>query len=160
MEKIAHVVSIKDSYGNEQVEQFRTDLISEAKYNEKGLIKLKFFLRALNYTQNIGKNQLHLHETTLSITSQGTEYEKTFTLFKALRKQPIYELRLNFPEYGSWIRATFFPTYYEGQLYYCFVKAFTKTKKPEYDPTDTMIDETYRVYQQVRSNPEAYLSES
>ncbi|WP_026702366.1 hypothetical protein [Salibacterium aidingense] len=76
MEKIAHVVSIADEHGNEQVEQFRKDLISEAKHSSAGYVKLLFLERALIYTQSIKKVQLDKHETTLAISHNGKETAK------------------------------------------------------------------------------------
>ncbi|WP_069366291.1 hypothetical protein [Salisediminibacterium beveridgei] len=158
MEKKASVVSISDEKGIDHVDLLRTALINEAKFNRNGRVKLTFFLKALQYLGYIDKSELQNHKTTLTIVIDGVSQTEHFLLVKPLSKQPIYELRISLPQLHCWIRATFFPKYYHNQLYYCFAKGFVKTRNPDYDPTNDMIQQTYLMYKKVQRDPGKYLS--
>jgi hypothetical protein len=97
---------------------------------------------------------------------RGTIYEqtliyegrkRTIELVKPLLVSPIYELRVDW-NWNCKFRAIFFPFTYQDKNHYCFVKAFIKTQKPKYDPTDIYRDEAKRIYDKVRRDPGKYLA--
>ncbi|WP_173918996.1 hypothetical protein [Halobacillus sp. Marseille-Q1614] len=156
--RVAKVISINDLSGVDQVDIFRTTLIQSAKTNRNDRFMLAFFIRSLQYLSTVLPQNLDFHSTNLEVEIDGQVKEKEFDVItKPMSTQPIYELRLDFPEYNTWIRATFFKRYHRKKLHYCFVKAFIKTMHPSFNPTTPMIQETYNVYQELRNNPALYL---
>jgi hypothetical protein len=83
----------------------------------------------------------------------GTNHVRKIELVKPLAVPPILEMRVDWYGIGCF-RSMFFPYEHREENYYCFVKAFIKTTHPPYDPTNIMRDETYRVSQNLRLNPE------
>lgn len=155
MERVARVVAIEDETGKEQMALFRSSLIREAQIKHKAKVRYVFFQKALEYLSLVEKQHLDGLKTVLTIEINGKEHSHEFELVKLLKKQPIYELRVDYG--GAHIRATFFPKFYQGTLYYCFVKGFIKTRFPPFNPTNDMRDLTYDMFKKVNASPSTYL---
>lgn len=157
----AIVKALPDESGVEYMTEFMKILASSKKNSHQGRVKFEYLIKALSRLSLIQKkdlpNSMKPFYTTLEIDIDGITYSKSFELIKDLRKMPIYELRINIKEYNWRFRATFFPKYHEGQLYYCFVYPFTK-HPDEDDPTDKLRDATYQIFLDTRVNPDKYFN--
>lgn len=155
MNKVANVVAIEDETGREQMDLFRSALIREVQRKHKAKVRFVFFQKALEYLSLVERQHLDGLKAVLTIEIDGKEYSHEFELVKVLTRRPIYELRVDYG--GTHIRATFFPKFYNGSLYYCFVKGFIKTRFPPFNPTNDMRDLTYDMFKKVNASPHTYL---
>lgn len=158
----AIIKSLPDESGKEQMTDFISSLAQRATQSHEEKVKYQFLMTSLTRLSVIEKSQLpgsnNRFFTTLEIDVDGQNYSKRFELIKDLRKQPIYELRINIREYNWRFRAIFFPKYHGGTLYYCFTFPFLKYPE-KLDPTNEMRDRTLRIYQQIKIKPENYFDE-
>jgi len=157
----AKVVALPGMDGEFHVHNFITDIGDAAKHgSEEHTLKLAWVLKSMNFLSKVDRNQLpgeDIFETILDINIDGEIHTRKFELVKALRKVPIYELRIDLPEYVWFFRATFFPYYLDRQLHYCFVYPFEKIPGQP-DPTNNYRDLTYQVLEDVRENPAPYFN--
>lgn len=158
----AIVKSLPDELGNDQMNDFITALANAATKSHEEKVKYSFLMKALQRLSIVDKSDLPNAEqdffATLEIDVDDKTYSKSFELIKDLRKQPIYELRINIKEFNWRFRATFFPKFHKNQLYYCFVFPFLK-HPGDIDPTDDYRDSTYEIFKKVRISPEQYLED-
>ena len=151
------VVSISDENGFDQHEDFINQLRIEAKKSHVGKIRLAFVRKAQQHLASVSERRLPYHRTKLSVVVEDIEYEEKFTLIKPLRRQSVFELRIDFSSQDWHFRGLFFPKSYQGDVYYCFTKAFVKTRNPPHNPTDAMRDLTVDMLNAVNQSPSDYL---
>lgn len=158
---IAKVISLPGHTGQDFMSDYMHDLAQAANLSHRENIKLNFITAALSLMEVIPQADLPSRngepfKQVLTIeVDENTSYSQEFELLKPLARQPIYELRVDLRQYNWYFRATFFPKYIEGQLYYCFVYPFEKIPGQP-DPTNYMRDQTYNVFDKVKFHQSDY----
>lgn len=155
---IANIISLPDEYGVDHLTDFL--LILEETADHPSKVKYQFIMQAWNLLAYVKKDQLPtagkpLYES-FNISVDGKDYEHRLAYVGYLHKQPIYELRISLEPFNWFFRATFFPAYHEGRLFYCFVFPFEKNPFSPIDPTDHYKEMTYQVLVDLRSNRQKY----
>jgi hypothetical protein len=160
----AKVTALPDLSGEYRIHDYMSQELGEfAKAgSHEHTVKLSYLIKGMNFLSFVDRRNLpereDLFETELEIDIEGKTYSRKFELVKPLRKVPIYELRIDLPEFAWFFRATFFPIYYEQELHYCFVYPFEKYPGHP-DPTNDYRDLTYKVLEEVRKNPIPFFKE-
>lgn len=108
IDPIAHVVTIPDETGVDQLGTFLDGLLEQSKTSLEAKVHLTFIQQALTLLAHRPLNHLKRDRIKLSITIEQKEYTKEYQLVKPLAKKPIFELRypMNSNEH---FRALFFP---------------------------------------------------
>lgn len=155
---IANIISLPDEYGVEHLTDFL--LYLEETDDHPSRVKYQFIMQAWELLAYVKKEQLPtagnpLYES-FNISVDGIVYEHRLAYVGYLHKQPIYELRISLEPFNWYFRATFFPAYHEGKLFYCFVFPFEKDPRSPVDPTDEFKELTYQVLINLRSNRQKY----
>lgn len=156
----AKVISLPNEYGKDEIADYLNATGIAAKMDYEDAVKLAFILKAINLMQYVDFNDLPTATKrffeTLEIEVDGINYRHIFELLKPLRKQDIYELRINMREFNWRFRATFFPHIHtNGDKYYCFVFPFEKFIGFR-DPTNYFRDKTFNIRYDVLHNPGVY----
>lgn len=152
------VISLPDHDGIDRIAEFLKHMGAKAEGSHESKVKIAFILKAIDLMQYVDFSDLPTGEKpfyeTIEIEVDEKMYRHTFELIKPLRKEPIFELRLNMREFNWRFRATFFPIGY-GDNYYCFVHPFEKVKG-EPDLTNRLRDFTFSIYHAIVHNPDRY----
>lgn len=167
---VAEVISLPDLNGVDQMTDYMSMLFEDP--TKDSLIKIGFITKAMDALATVPKAQLphrgrdaegNHYFVGFELTTDpidGVEYTLRPKAIKALRAEPIYELRLSVERLNWHFRATFFPKYHPdtNQLFYCLVNPFEKEGKEgdNDDPTDENMQETYEVFKQVRAHFDDY----
>lgn len=155
----AKVVFFPDESGTEHFHDFYVTLAEMATQSHDEKVKY-FFLRAvLKRLGTIDKIDLPTDQNALEfefeIDVDGVSYSRPLKIVKKIGKSVVYEIRIDISDFNWYFRATFFPKYHQGELYYCVVHPFVKV--PGYDdPTNTYRDLTHKVYKDCQFNPDKY----
>lgn len=156
----AKVIGLPDKTGIYNFDDYYSNLAEMAIQSHDDKVKFQFIFKALKRLRTVDKSALPKSESTpftfqFDIDVDGVTYSKSLEIVKKLNKSVVYELRINLREFNWRFRATFFPQFYDKQLYYCFVYPFEKIPT-EPDPTDYYRDLTHEVYMDTRTNSEKY----
>lgn len=144
---IAEVISLPYFDGKNGMNDYMSDL--EAEGSLTSAIKAGFILKAIEKLEQVPKSSLPAvgKDNFISFELETDPIEgRIYTLnpkaVKALRKSPIYELRLSVKRFDWHFRVTFFPKYHPetAQLFYCLVDPFEKEDKDEKEGIDEGID--------------------
>lgn len=158
----ATVIPISDESGINHFEIFYEELSELAKDNHEDKVKLHFLGEVLNRLETLTKNDLPTNrskkiEFDFELTVDGKLYTRRLEIVKKLGKSVIYEVRIDLKDMDWYFRATFFPKYYKGDLYYCLVRPFVKIlNKPETDKTDEYKELTHDVYKDSQQDAAKY----
>ncbi|MGW6255150.1 MULTISPECIES: hypothetical protein [Bacillati] len=158
----ARIVFLPDESGVEHFVDFYTDLSKQAAEYLEDMVKLEFLRSVLKRLRTLDKKDLPKDSSTeltfnFEVEVDGESYSRPLEIVKKLGKSVVYELRIDISDFNWYFRATFFPKYQGGELYYCFVYPFVKIPGHE-DPTDPFRDLTHSVYTDVISNPDKYFN--
>lgn len=158
---IAKVISLPDETGSEPMYDYLSTLSKSAISSLEDKIKREFISQSLGVLELVDKSRLPSNgdflSAVLTIDIDGKPYSKSLKLVKSLKRQPIYELRISLEELNWHFRATFFPKYHAEQLFYCFIDPFVKVETEE-DPTNYYRDKAYRIFEDVKSDPDKYFN--
>ncbi|MGN7397949.1 hypothetical protein [Peribacillus frigoritolerans] len=165
----ARVISFPNEYGRKQFDFYFKELGNRAQKSHIDLIKFDFVLSAIDFLRYVSEEMLPKDipgstpfKVPLTIVHDGREYNKSFELIKPLRKENIYELRIDFDKADvdtpfDWhFRVIFFPFVYEGDLFHCFLFPFQKTFQVKRNLTDFYRDKASSIYYDLQNNPEKY----
>lgn len=158
---MTNIKFLYDESGHQQAYEFLLYLNEEAKQDSEKEKLLGLIMQGLEDLESanlfpVGTADPYVTTLKLQLNSSGQTIIRTLELVKPLDGGPVLEMRVDWSGIG-WFRATYFPFQYNDQNYYCFVKAFIKTRNPPYNPTNIARDETLRIFQKVLDNPERYL---
>lgn len=166
----ATVISWPNEYRRKQFEPYFIQLGNRAQKSHNERIKFDFVLSAIDFMRFVSMDMLPTGEPdeerfiqTLTVTIDGKEYTKSFELIKPLRKENIYELRIDFnndfeEDPFEWhFRVIFFPYVFSGDLFHCFVYPFEKTQQVRFNLTDLYRDKAYTLYYDLLQNPGKYI---
>ncbi|MGF9978901.1 hypothetical protein [Viridibacillus arvi] len=155
---LTEIVSYPDDSGRDILDELYATLYEKDKYDTAYKRHLQFIIKAVEKVSQSKLSDISDQDTSLTLEIDGQQYTETYTIVKALRKQPIYELRCKFNN-NEHLRLLFFEHYFSGTRYIIFTKIFTKSWDPPSDETDVLRDASYEIYKMIRQNPAEYLGE-
>lgn len=155
----ARVISLPDENGTDLFADYLKNLGVQAKTFHDDKVKLAYLVKAIQFMQYVDFNSLPAATDrfyqVLEIEVEGITYRQSFELIKPLRKQNIYELRINIRKFNWRFRATFFPKLYNSGKFHCMVFPFEKFPWLP-DPTDHYRDRTFNIHDDVQHNAGKY----
>ncbi|TDQ39258.1 hypothetical protein EV213_108210 [Aureibacillus halotolerans] len=149
---------MSDENGEKPLQDYLEILAETALNSHVDKVKYLFIMKALEYLATVPKKILPSNNsveetpttTTLEVKVDKQTYSQTFRLVKALRRSPIFELRLSIANFNWHFRIIFFPKYHENKLYYCLTFPFEK-RKSDVDPTDEFRDRAYDIFKSLQT---------
>lgn len=159
----ATVISWPNEYGIKQFDNFFKALQNRAKGSHNDLIKFAYVLSAIDFMRLVSLDMLPGSEEErfiqeLEIELDGVTYSQSFELIKPLKKDNIYELRIDFTQNFYWrFRVIFFPYVHNGDLFHCFVFPFEKVRQVRFNLTDRFRDKAFERYYDLQNDPGKYV---
>ncbi|WP_144461169.1 hypothetical protein [Siminovitchia fortis] len=160
----ATVISWPNQYGVKQFDDYLKTLQNRAQRSHNDAVKFAFVLNAIDFMRFVSLDMLPQNEeerfmAELKIELGGKTYSQSFRLIKPLRKENIYELRIDFSEKFYWrFRTIFFPYVHNGDLFHCFVFPFEKTQQVKFNLTDHFRDKAFALYHDLQNDPGKYVN--